>query len=958
MKKKVCLGMILSLIGGFSLGVHQVEAQEKNRVETSLTEQLPPVQSEETQSIQPKNLKANQLIALPKEEFEKVVQLQENFKKVYDHFPTGNKFSEVPVLENGVYKLGKLKVEQEESIARQINFYRMLARLNEIPYNQAAGELAQYGAVGMAAVRQQTHGLNKLDKPEDMPEEFWLKAGQSAASSNIHSSVSERELYSHANDFMVDYGKGNDSAGHRRNILSLTATKLGVGYAQSPGEISSTTSNFYTTLYTETSYASFATYSKDFVTQWPTEGVFPYDMYNTNNPYLDQNRFGEKYERNMRWSVLFNQKGYDLVEQDIKVVLTDETTGEKTEIINDDQGGEVTIKQDYKPGYVTSGGYSSVVFRPNNSYEIKKDTLYNVKISGIKRDGKLINYEYNTKLVGMYDNYQEEVPLSTIELNLSKTKLTIGENVLLNAKISPENATKQQLEWSSLDSKIATIDNQGKVKAVAKGKTTITATSTDSPNISASCEIEVTPNEQPLQDWFEDYYFAKMVGYNLNLLPTDPVDKKTLMSLKTLDLRYWQKISNLTGTFNRTLGYSPIGDNNTITDFDGIELLTGVEELILPYLNEDIRSIKNYQSLSQLPKLKSLGVSDLNFTIGDSMFDLSKLVSLSVDHLVEEDIPYLEEMSNLEVIKQYDDRGYGEIENSVILSLAKSEKLKAIENFYLPTESIDALKGIPNLEKLAVSISNFEDLTHLYKLTNIKNFSIIDFPINSESLKLLEKFSNLSELSGTLDDDFGSENSGFSKLTHLTKLEIYGKEAPNLESLAQLKNLKALRIDVYSRSIEDLSFLKKLTNLDKLELSSISSEVDFSILSQLSNLKQLSIEGGMVEKSVDLSSLGTLKKLRELNVKGFYFGQFTSLPQNHTFLYELPDLERLDLEFTGFDDFEAIRPMKNLKYFNYGYSNLSEDSVLEYFKDSRGVFLRPGYDSEKEKDYPNIHFLH
>lgn len=118
MKKKVCLGMILSLIGGFSLGVHQVEAQEKNRVETSLTEQLPPVQSEETQSIQPKNLKANQLIALPKEEFEKVVQLQENFKKVYDHFPTGNKFSEVPVLENGVYKLGKLKVEQEESIAR------------------------------------------------------------------------------------------------------------------------------------------------------------------------------------------------------------------------------------------------------------------------------------------------------------------------------------------------------------------------------------------------------------------------------------------------------------------------------------------------------------------------------------------------------------------------------------------------------------------------------------------------------------------------------------------------------------------------------------------------------------------------------------------------------------------------------------------------------------------------
>jgi len=88
-------------------------------------------------------------------------------------------------------------------------------------------------------------------------------------------------------------------------------------------------------------------------------------------------------------------------------------------------------------------------------------------------------------------NYVANHPVT--EIIIDKTlSLTFGETATLIATITPENATKKELMWSSSDTNIAIVSENGLVTAIGSGTTTITATATDGSRISASCEVTVT----------------------------------------------------------------------------------------------------------------------------------------------------------------------------------------------------------------------------------------------------------------------------------------------------------------------------------------------------------------------------------------------------------------------------------------------------------------------------------
>lgn len=70
--------------------------------------------------------------------------------------------------------------------------------------------------------------------------------------------------------------------------------------------------------------------------------------------------------------------------------------------------------------------------------------------------------------------------------------LTVGEQVSLDIKIEPSDATYKNLLWSSSDETIATVSN-GTVISHSVGKVTITAESTDGSNVVAYCIVEVLP---------------------------------------------------------------------------------------------------------------------------------------------------------------------------------------------------------------------------------------------------------------------------------------------------------------------------------------------------------------------------------------------------------------------------------------------------------------------------------
>jgi len=85
-----------------------------------------------------------------------------------------------------------------------------------------------------------------------------------------------------------------------------------------------------------------------------------------------------------------------------------------------------------------------------------------------------------------------KVLVESISLNQSKLSLKVNQSETLTATVLPDSAANQSLEWSSSDASIATVDENGKITAVAKtGKAKITAKAMDDSQVSASCDISV-----------------------------------------------------------------------------------------------------------------------------------------------------------------------------------------------------------------------------------------------------------------------------------------------------------------------------------------------------------------------------------------------------------------------------------------------------------------------------------
>ena len=78
-------------------------------------------------------------------------------------------------------------------------------------------------------------------------------------------------------------------------------------------------------------------------------------------------------------------------------------------------------------------------------------------------------------------------------ITLDKTEgiLNVGNTVTITATVAPEEATNPAVTWSSSDESVATVDETGKVTAVAAGNATITATSEDDNSVSADYELTV-----------------------------------------------------------------------------------------------------------------------------------------------------------------------------------------------------------------------------------------------------------------------------------------------------------------------------------------------------------------------------------------------------------------------------------------------------------------------------------
>lgn len=82
-----------------------------------------------------------------------------------------------------------------------------------------------------------------------------------------------------------------------------------------------------------------------------------------------------------------------------------------------------------------------------------------------------------------------EIPVSVVTMSTTELIMEKGNIEDLTVTISPENATNKNVEWSSSDDSVVTVDQRGKVRAVSLGKAVVTAKSVN--GVEGKCEISV-----------------------------------------------------------------------------------------------------------------------------------------------------------------------------------------------------------------------------------------------------------------------------------------------------------------------------------------------------------------------------------------------------------------------------------------------------------------------------------
>ena len=102
------------------------------------------------------------------------------------------------------------------------------------------------------------------------------------------------------------------------------------------------------------------------------------------------------------------------------------------------------------------------------------------------------NNIYNECLVNVK---AKDIEISKIVINKSSLKLIVGDTSSLSATITPSNATKRDIKWESSNEKVATVDNNGNVKAVGVGSATVLVISSTNSNILTKCSITVVKKE-------------------------------------------------------------------------------------------------------------------------------------------------------------------------------------------------------------------------------------------------------------------------------------------------------------------------------------------------------------------------------------------------------------------------------------------------------------------------------
>lgn len=148
---------------------------------------------------------------------------------------------------------------------------------------------------------------------------------------------------------------------------------------------------------------------------------------------------------------------------------------------------------------------------------------------------------------GEKDNPEETVTVNSITLSATNVTMVPGDETVLQATFTPEDADLSSVVWSSSAEGVATVSQEGIVNAIAEGQATITVTAGE---VKAECIVTV---EIPAKEWaVGDYYEVGSVKGVVVWVDESKTHGKIISLDETVSL--WSTNDGITGAQSETDG--------------------------------------------------------------------------------------------------------------------------------------------------------------------------------------------------------------------------------------------------------------------------------------------------------------------------------------------------------------------------------------------------------------------
>lgn len=210
-----------------------------------------------------------------------------------------------------------------------------------------------------------------------------------------------------------------------------------------------------------------------------------------------------------------------------RVIKSTKVTLNKTKCTIDD-GKSITLTFTISP---SNASYKKVKWSSSDSSIAKVSS--NGVVKGIKPGKATITCKTtDTGKTAKCVVTVKAVAVKSVKLNKSSVTLDDGKTYTLKATIDPTNATTKTVTWKSGNTKIATVSSNGKVKAIAPGKVTITCT-TKNGKKTAKCIVtvkKVKVSKIKLNKTYVALEYSNTTKLNALISPTNATNKKVKWS--------------------------------------------------------------------------------------------------------------------------------------------------------------------------------------------------------------------------------------------------------------------------------------------------------------------------------------------------------------------------------------------------------------------------------------------